>query len=104
MPGAYYVACDPFTNSEGEHTKLGNNPWDKYIMVPVYSDMVDEAIMYMDWIASDKNVMLNLMYGAQGEDKSWYFNEEGIVMTNDAYMGEDRDVTGATTQSMVFLL
>ena len=102
VEGAYYVACDPFTNANGEHTKLGNNPWDKYIMVPASSKMVDEAIMYMNWIASDKNVMLNLMYGAEGEDKSWSYNDEGIVIAHNDYMGEDRDVTGAVTQSMVF--
>ncbi len=102
VPGAYYVACDPFTNSKGEHTKLGNNPWDKYIMVPASSDAVDEAIKYMDWIASDEEIMLNLMYGAEGEDKGWYRNEEGLIIANDDYMGEDRDVTGVTNQSLVF--
>lgn len=102
VEGAYYVACDPFSNANGEHTKLGNNPWDKYIMVPASSKMVNEAIQYMDWIASDKDVMLNLMYGAYGEDKSWYYNEEGLVIANDSYMGDDRDVTGAVTQSLVF--
>ena len=69
VEGAYYVACDPFTNANGEHTKLGNNPWDKYIMVPASSTMTNEAIMYMNWIAANPDIMLQLMYGAEGEDR-----------------------------------
>ena len=102
VPGAYYVACDPFTNANGEHTKLGNQPWDKYIIVPKSSKAVNEAIMYMDWIAANPDVMKNLMFGAYGEDKGWYYNDQGIIIANNAYMGEDRGVTGASSQSLVF--
>ncbi len=56
----------------------------------------------MNWIAANPDVMKNLMFGAYGEDKGWYYNDQGIIIANNGYMGEDRGVTGASSQSMVF--
>ena len=86
VPGAYYIACDPFTNSEGKHPKLSNQPYGKFIMVPAFSKSAKEAVMYIDWLSSDNNLM-RLSLGDEGVH---YTLTDGIYDYNTLYDGADK--------------
>lgn len=86
VEGAYYVACDPFTNSEGKHPKLSNQPYGKFIMVPAFSNSAKEAVMYIDWMLSDDHLMKLSM----GEEGKHYTVKDGIYSFVKDYEGEDK--------------
>lgn len=87
VEGAYYVACDPFTNSEGKHPKLSNQPYGKFVMVPGFSESAKEAVMYMDWMLVPENLM-RLSLGDEGVH--YTIDEEGIFHINTDYDGPDK--------------
>lgn len=87
VEGAYYVACDPFTNSEGKHPKLANQPYGKFIMVPAFSESAKEAVMYLDWMLVPENLM-RLSLGDEGVH--YTIDEEGIFHINADYDGPDK--------------
>lgn len=86
VEGAYYVACDPFTNSEGKHPKLSNQPYGKFIMVPAFSNSAKEAIMYIDWMLTGDNLMKLSM----GEEGKHYTVKDGIYSFVKDYQGVDK--------------
>lgn len=86
VDGAYYVACDPFSNSEGAHPKLSNQPYGKFIMVPSYSTAAKEAVMFLDWLITPE-VLLRLSLGDEGIH---YTVTDGIYDYNAEYAGEDK--------------
>ena len=86
VEGAYYVACDPFTNSEGKHPKLSNQPYGKFIMVPAFSKSAKEAVMYMDWMANTDNLR-RIQLGDEGKHHTY---SDGIYNYNADYAGEDK--------------
>ncbi|MDF2923475.1 MAG: family 1 extracellular solute-binding protein [Paenibacillaceae bacterium] len=66
VPGAAYVAMDPFTNSEGKHPKNIYGPSGMHIMIPKASKRAVEAIKYLDWM-SQQDVLFTLTNGIEGQ-------------------------------------
>jgi putative aldouronate transport system substrate-binding protein len=81
VPGAEYVAMDPFTNEEGKHPKNIYGPAGMHIMIPKSSNRAVEAIKYLDWMAQ-QDVLFTLSNGHEGEH---YTLENGYpkTITND---------------------
>ena len=86
VDGAYYLACDPFTNSLGKHPKLSNQPYGKFLMIPAFSEAVTESVMYLNWLAD----VDNYMYIQFGEEGKHYTYEDGIFHQDTNYAGEDK--------------
>ena len=87
VDGAYFVACDTFANSAGKHVKLRNQPYGKFIMVPIFSEAAKEAVMYMDWLLTDNHIM---RLGVGDEGKHYTVNDDGTFVFNSDYDGEDK--------------
>ncbi|MBE1440899.1 extracellular solute-binding protein [Paenibacillus sp. OAS669] len=66
VPGAQYVAMDPFTNEEGKHPKNIYGPSGMHIMIPKSSKHAVEAIKYLDWM-SQEDVLFTLTNGIEGQ-------------------------------------
>lgn len=66
VPGAEYVAMDPFTDAEGKHPKAIYDPIGMYIMVPKSSKHAAEAVKYLDWM-SKPDVLFTLTNGIEGQ-------------------------------------
>lgn len=66
VPGAEFVAMDPFTNEEGKHPKGIYDPIGMHIMIPKSSKHAAEAIKYLDWM-SQKDVLFTLTNGIEGQ-------------------------------------
>jgi putative aldouronate transport system substrate-binding protein len=66
VPGAEYVAMDPFTNEEGKHPKAIYDPIGMFIMVPKSSKHAAEAVKYLDWM-SKPDVLFALTNGIEGQ-------------------------------------
>jgi len=76
IPQAKYEWCHPWTN---KYDGVIRNPLDStvltYAFVPVYSKVVDEAIMYLDFVSIPEN-MINIQYG-----------EKDVTYTMDPVLG-----------------
>lgn len=66
VPGAEYVALDPFTNEEGKSPKGIYDPTGIHIMIPKSSKHAAEAIKYLDWM-SQPDVLFALTNGIEGQ-------------------------------------
>ncbi|RTE10284.1 extracellular solute-binding protein [Paenibacillus whitsoniae] len=66
VPGAEYVAMDPFTNEEGKSIKSIYDPIGAYIMIPKSSKHAAEAVKYLDWM-SKPDVLFTLQNGIEGQ-------------------------------------
>jgi putative aldouronate transport system substrate-binding protein len=66
VPGAEYVAMDPFTNEEGKRPKAIYDPTGIFMMVPKSSKHAVEAIKYLDWM-SKPDVLFTLTNGIEGQ-------------------------------------
>ncbi|WP_337101790.1 extracellular solute-binding protein [Paenibacillus sp. YIM B09110] len=66
VPGAEYVAIDPFTNEEGKSPKAIYDPTGIHIMIPKTSKHAAEAIKYLDWM-SQPDVLYALTNGLEGQ-------------------------------------
>ena len=68
-----------YTNSEGKHPKPEYAPVGMYLMVPKSSKHAVEAIKYLDWMASEDN-LLTIQNGVAGEN---YTLKDGIPVSNE---------------------
>ncbi|GBG11775.1 ABC transporter substrate-binding protein [Paenibacillus agaridevorans] len=66
VPGAEYIAIDPFTDEEGKTPKSIYDPIGMHIMIPKTSKHAAEAIKYLDWMAQE-DVLFTLQNGMEGE-------------------------------------
>lgn len=66
VPGAEYVAMDPFTNEEGKTPKAIYDPTGIHMMIPKSSKHAAEAIKYLDWM-SKTDVLFTLTNGIEGQ-------------------------------------
>ncbi|MDF2987569.1 MAG: extracellular solute-binding protein family 1 [Eubacterium sp.] len=78
IPGAEFVACDPFTNYEGKHPKFKYNPNGLFLIVPKNSEHTVEAVKYLEWM-SDVEVLKYLQNGVKGEQ---YTDEQNGIPCN----------------------
>lgn len=67
IPSAKYEWCDTFTN---KYDNVKRNPLDNpvltYSVVPAYSKSVEEAVKYLDFVATPEN-MIAIQYGELGK-------------------------------------
>ena len=67
IPEAKFEWCHPWTN---KYDNVGRNPLDSvvltYAFVPVYSEAVDEAIKYLDFVVTPEH-MIAIQFGIEGE-------------------------------------
>jgi len=93
VPGAYMVAVDTFTNSAGEHKKLQNQPYDKFIFVPGFSERADEALMYMSWLCYDTPREIysfgKIVDESEKGNGSAYRLANGVIISDGTYYAED---------------
>lgn len=81
IPDAKLSSVDVYSNSEGKHPKPEYAPVGMYLMIPKSSKNAVEAIKYLDWMASDNN-LLAIQNGVEGEN---YTLKDGIpVLKADA--------------------
>ncbi|MBB3108111.1 putative aldouronate transport system substrate-binding protein [Paenibacillus phyllosphaerae] len=66
VPGAEYIAIDPFTDEEGKTPKSIYDPIGMHIMIPKTSKHAAEAIKYLDWM-SQSDVLFTLQNGMEGQ-------------------------------------
>lgn len=66
VPGAEYVAMDPFTNEEGKSPKNIYDPIGMYLLIPKSSKHAAEAVKYLDWM-SKPDVLFTLTNGIEGQ-------------------------------------
>lgn len=76
-PDAVITAIDPYTNSEGKHSKPVSAPNGMYVMIPKSSKHAVEAIKYLNWMASDDH-LLYIQNGVEGEH---YKLEDGVPVS-----------------------
>ncbi len=76
---AKLTPTDVFTNNEGKHAKPEYASNGLYIMIPKSSSKAVEAIKYLDWMASDKNVF-DMQNGVEGEN---YTMKDGVPITKE---------------------
>lgn len=65
VPGAEYMAIDPFTNEAGQTPKRIYEPIGIQVMIPKTSKHAAEAIKYLDWM-SQPEVLFTLTNGIEG--------------------------------------
>ncbi len=81
VKGAVLTPTDVFTNNEGKHIKPQYASNGLYIMIPKSSTKAVEAIKYLDWMASGKNVF-DMQNGVEGEN---YTLKDGLpIIKEDA--------------------
>lgn len=67
VPDGEWVEVDCFTNKySGKTDKPVDNPVLSYVAIPASSEVVDEAVMYLDWLIQPEQ-MFALQYGIEGE-------------------------------------
>ncbi|OMF32263.1 ABC transporter substrate-binding protein [Paenibacillus sp. FSL H8-0548] len=66
VPGAEYIAIDPFTDAEGKTSKGIYDPTGIHIMIPKTSKRAVEAIKYLDWM-SQPDILNQLTNGIEGQ-------------------------------------
>lgn len=64
-PEAYYQAGTFFDNYEGKYIRELRTPVGARIMVPVFSEALEEAVTYLDW-QSTEEISFYLWYGEEG--------------------------------------
>lgn len=79
VKGAKLTPTDVFTNNEGKHAKPEYASNGLYIMIPKSSAKAVEAIKYLDWMASDKN-LFDMQNGVEGEN---YTMKDGVPVTKE---------------------
>lgn len=55
-PDAKYVAIDPFTSSDGTHTKFVPGPVDRKVFFPLTNDEPLASLLYLDWISAPEHI------------------------------------------------
>lgn len=55
-PDAKYVAIDPFTSSDGSHTKFVPGPVDRKVFFPLTNDEPLACLLYLDWISDPAHI------------------------------------------------
>lgn len=55
-PDAKYVAIDPFTSSDGSHTKFVPGPVDRKVFFPLTNDEPLACLLYLDWISAPEHI------------------------------------------------
>ena len=55
-PDAKYVAIDPFTSSDGSHTKFVPGPVDRKVFFPLTNDEPLACLLYLDWISDPEHI------------------------------------------------
>ncbi|WP_342423959.1 extracellular solute-binding protein [Paenibacillus sp. FSL E2-0178] len=116
VPGAEYVAMDPFTDEEGKTPKSIYDPIGMHIMIPKTSKHVAEAIKYLDWM-SQSDVLFTLQNGNEGEHytledgfpvaitsdeakKTFYNNTDIAILSNGKDFGsEEKNIEAAALQT-----
>lgn len=89
-PNATIIPCDPFTNYEGKHKKIADDPLGILSIVPAFSKRAAEAVKYLDWLSRS-----DVMYFLQnGEENYHYTLKDGIPIQN-KIEGEKKFNTGA---------
>lgn len=71
---AVLTPMDAFTDNQGKHSKPRYAPNAMYIMIPKSSTKAVEAIKYLNWMASDKN-LFDMQNGVEGEN---YTLKDGV--------------------------
>ncbi|RTE08384.1 extracellular solute-binding protein [Paenibacillus whitsoniae] len=66
IPGAEYVAMDPFTNEEGKSVKAISDPIGAFLLIPKASKHAAEVVKYLDWM-SKPDVLFTLQNGLEGQ-------------------------------------
>ncbi|WP_438446955.1 extracellular solute-binding protein [Gorillibacterium sp. sgz5001074] len=87
VPGAVMTPVDAFTNSEGKHAKPEYAPNAMYVMIPKSSKNVENALKYLDWMASGSN-LFDIQYGIQNEN---YTLEDGVPVVKADATKEAKD-------------
>ena len=64
-PDAKYVAIDPFTSSDGSHTKFVPGPVDRKVFFPLTNDEPLACLLYLDWISDPEHIEY-LQIGEEG--------------------------------------
>jgi ABC-type sugar transport system, periplasmic component len=112
VPGAEYVAMDPFTDAEGKTPKAIYDPIGAHIMIPKTSKHAAEAIKYLDWM-SQPDVLFKLQNGNEGEHytlengypkaittdeakKTFYNNSDIAIISNGKDFGSEEKNIEAT--------
>ena len=55
-PDAKFVAIDPFTSSDGSHTKFVPGPVDRKVFFPLTNDEPLACLLYLDWISDPEHI------------------------------------------------
>ncbi len=79
VKNAKLTPADVFTNNEGKHAKPEYASNGLYIMIPKSSTKAVEAIKYLDWMASGKN-LFDMQNGVEGEN---YTLKNGIPVAKE---------------------
>ena len=89
LPNSKITAIDPFTNpnADNKRTKSRYGSNGLYIMIPKSSKRAAEAVKYLDWMATDKN-LINMQNGVEGEN---YDLADGIPVIKDDATQEMKD-------------
>lgn len=64
-PDAKFVAIDPFTSSDGSHTKFVPGPVDRKVFFPLTNDEPLASLLYLDWISDPEHIEY-LQIGEEG--------------------------------------
>ncbi|WP_336773735.1 extracellular solute-binding protein [Paenibacillus sp. MMO-58] len=115
VPGAEYIAIDPFTDEEGKTPKSIYDPIGMHIMIPKTSKHAAEAIKYLDWM-SQSDVLFTLQNGIEGQHytlengfpkaittdeakKTFYNNSDIAIISNGKDFGSiDKDIEATAYQ------
>lgn len=116
VPGAEYVAMDPFTDEEGKTPKSLYDPVGMHILIPKTSKHAAEAVKYLDWM-SQADVLFTLQNGNEGEHynlengfpvaittdeakKTFYNNSDIAIISNGKDFGsEEKNIEAAALQT-----
>ncbi|MGO4108289.1 extracellular solute-binding protein [Paenibacillus sp. YAF4_2] len=115
VPGAEYIAIDPFTDEEGKTPKSIYDPIGMHMMIPKTSKHAAEAIKYLDWM-SQADVLFTLQNGNEGEHytlengfpkaittdeakKTFYNNNDIAIISNGKDFGSiEKDIEATAYQ------
>ena len=90
---AAYVAIDPFTDANGNHTKFVPGPIDRKVFFPLTNDEPLASLLYLDWISDPEHIQY-LQIGEEGVTHNVL--ESGaiqtIAATGDAIMNSGMNI------------
>lgn len=116
VPGAEYVAMDPFTDEEGKTPKSLYDPIGMHILIPKTSKHAAEAVKYLDWM-SQADILFTLQNGNEGEHytlqdgypvaittdeakQTFYNNGDIAIISNGKDFGsEEKNIEAASLQT-----